>query len=60
MTTESKKVKVELDILSAATARQILFEAQKGYSYEFPPQRINVIRDVIKLFDEKIEGVVNE
>ena len=60
MTTESKKVKVELDILSTATARQILFEAQKGYSYEFPPQRINVIRDVIKLFDEKIEGVVNE
>ena len=58
MTTESKKVKVELDILSAATARQILFEAQKGYSYEFPPQRINVIRDVIKLFDEKIEEVV--
>jgi hypothetical protein len=58
--TKSKKVKIELDVLSAATARQILFEAQKGYSYEFPPQRINVIRDVIKLFDEKIEGVVNE
>lgn len=58
--TKSKKVKVELDVLSAATARQILFEAQKGYSYEFPPQRINVIRDVIKLFDEKIEGVVND
>ena len=58
--TKSKKVKIELDVLSAATARQILFEAQKGYSYEFPPQRINVIRDVIKLFDEKIEGVVND
>ena len=56
--TKSKKVKVELDVLSAATARQILFEAQKGYSYEFPPQRINVIRDVIKLFDEKIEEVI--
>jgi len=56
--TKSKKVKIELDVLSAATARQILFEAQKGYSYEFPPQRINVIRDVIKLFDEKIEEVV--
>ena len=58
--TKSKKVKIELDVLSAATARQILFEAQKGYSYEFPPQRINVIRDVVKLLDEKIEGVVNE
>tara|TARA_B100002019_G_scaffold14562_1_gene11623 strand:+ start:167 stop:346 length:180 start_codon:yes stop_codon:yes gene_type:complete len=58
--TKSKKVKIELDVLSAATARQILFESQKGYSYEFPPQRINVIRDVVKLLDEKIEGVVNE
>ena len=55
-----KNVTIELDVLSAATARQILFEAQKGYSYEFPPQRINVIRDVVKLLDEKIEGVVNE
>ena len=58
--TKSKKVKVELDVLSAATARQILFEAQKGYSYEYPPQRITVIRDVVKALDEKIEEVVDD
>ena len=54
-----KNVKIELDVLSAATARQILFEAQKGYSYEFAPERINVVRNVVKLMDEKIEEVVD-
>jgi hypothetical protein len=55
-----KTVTIELDVVSAATARQILFEAQKGYSYEYPPQRINVIRDVVKTLDEKIGEVVDE
>jgi len=55
-----KTVTIELDVVSAATARQILFEAQKGYSYEYPPQRITVIRDVVKALDEKIGEVVDE
>lgn len=55
-----KTVTIELDVVSAATARQILFEAQKGYSYEYPPQRITVIRDVVKTLDEKIGEVVDE
>lgn len=55
-----KTVTIELDVVSAATVRQILFEAQKGYSYEYPPQRINVIRDVVKTLDEKIGEVVDE
>ena len=55
-----KTITLELDVVSAATARQILFEEQKGYSYEYPPQRITVIRDVVKTLDEKIEEVVND
>ena len=55
-----KTITIELDVVSAATARQILFEAQKGYSYEYPPERITVIRDVVKALDEKIEEVVDE
>jgi hypothetical protein len=55
-----KTVTIELDVVSAATVRQILFEAQKGYSYEYPPQRITVIRDVVKALDEKIGEVVDE
>jgi len=54
-----KNVTIELDVLSAATARQILFEAQKNYSYEFAPERINVVRNVVKLMDEKIEEAVD-
>jgi len=54
-----KNVTIELDVRSAATARQILFEAQKGYSYEFAPERIIVVRNVVKLMDEKIEEVVD-
>ena len=55
-----KTITIELDVISAATTRQILFEAQKGYSYEYPPQRITVIRDVVKALDEKIEEVVDD
>lgn len=55
-----KTITIELDVVSAVTARQILFEAQKGYSYEYPPQRITVIRDVVKALDEKIGEVVDE
>ena len=55
-----KTVTIELDVVAAATARQILFEAQKGYSYEYPPQRITVVRDVVRVFDEKIGEVVDE
>jgi hypothetical protein len=56
----SKNVTIELDLISAATARQVLFDAQKGYSYEFPTERINKIREVIVLLDEKIEEQVKE
>ena len=49
-----KTITIELDVVAAATARQILFEAQKGYSYEYAPQRITVVRDVVRVFDEKI------
>jgi hypothetical protein len=55
-----KTITIELDIVAAATARQILFDAQKGYSYEYPPQRITVVRDVVRVFDEKIGEVVDE
>jgi|TARA_E500000331_G_scaffold349747_1_gene393509 hypothetical protein len=55
-----KTITIELDVVAAATARQILFDAQKGYSYEYPPQRITVVRDVVRVFDEKIGEVVDE
>jgi hypothetical protein len=58
--TKEKIVSIEIDLISAATIRQVLFDAQKGYSYEFPTERINKIREVIGLLDQKIEEQVKE
>lgn len=51
---KEKQVTIKLDIRSAAAVRQVLFDHQKGHSYEFPSERINDIRKVILEFDEKI------
>ena len=49
-----------MDVRSAAAVRQVLFENQKGHSYEFPSERINDIRRVIVDLDEKIGAVLGE
>lgn len=56
--TKQKQVTVKLDVRQAAAVRQILFEHQKGYSYEFPSERINDIRDVIRNLDTQIESTL--
>ena len=50
-----KQISVEMDVVSAAHIRQVLFEHQMPYSYEFPPERIELIRNVIRSLDESIE-----
>ena len=56
----SKKVTVKMDVHAAAAVRQILFESQKGYTYdvESVPQRIFNVREVITDLDDAIEKVV--
>lgn len=49
-----------MDVRSAAAVRQVLFENQKGYSYEFPSERINDLRRVIVDLDEKIGAALGE
>ena len=58
--TKEKTVSIEIDLISAATVRQVLFNSQKDHSYEFPTERIIKIREVISLLDEKIEEQVEE
>ena len=53
-----KKVTLEMDVFSAAAVRQVLFESQKGYSYEHVPARIVGIRQVIVDLDDAISAVV--
>lgn len=54
--TKEKQVTIKMDIRSAAAVRQILFESQKGYTYDevSVPPRISDIRSVISNLDEKI------
>jgi hypothetical protein len=60
--TKEKQVTIKMDVRAAAAVRQILFESQKGYTYDETsvPPRIVDIRSVIKDIDEKIEEKVTE
>jgi len=56
----TKSVTIKLDVRSAAAVRQLLFEHQKGYTYDevSVPPRISDIRAVISDLDEKIGAAV--
>ena len=58
--TKEKQVTIKMDVRSAAAVRQILFDAQKGYTYDevSVPPRISDIRKVIVEIDDNIEKVV--
>lgn len=58
--TKEKQVTIKLDVRSAAAVRQVLFEHQKGHSYEFASERITDIRKVIADLDDKIGAVVSD
>ena len=54
------KVTIELDVRSAAAVRQVLFDAQKGYTSDIvsTPPRIFELREVIADLDDAISQVV--
>ena len=56
----AKSVTIKMDVRSAAAVRQLLFEHQKGYTYDegSVPPRITDIRLVIVDLDEKISAIV--
>ena len=58
--TKEKQVTIKIDVRSAAAVRQLLFEHQKGYTYDegSVPPRITDIRSVIVDLDEKIGAIV--
>ena len=56
--TKDKKVTIKMDVRCAAAVRQVLFEAQRGYSYEHVPERITDIRTVIQDIDDSIGSVL--
>ena len=58
--TKEKQVTIKMDVHAAAAVRQVLFDAQKGYTYNevsIPP-RIADIRAVIQDLDDSIGAVL--
>ena len=58
--TKDKKVTIKMDARQAAAVRQVLFESQKGYTYDptSVPPRVADIRDVIRDIDDNIGAVL--
>jgi len=56
--TKEKKVTLKMDVRTAAAVRQVLFEAQCGYSYEHVPERVSDIRTVIRDIDADLGAVL--
>jgi hypothetical protein len=54
-----KNVTIEMPVRAAAAVRQVLFDAQKGYSTDSScPERVFEIREVITDLDDAISSVV--
>lgn len=58
--TKEKQVTIKMDVRAAAAVRQVLFDSQKGYTYDevSVPPRISDIRSVIQDLDDNIGEVV--
>ena len=58
--TKEKQVTLKLDARAAAAIRQVLFDAQKGYTYDevSVPPRVTDIRGVIQQLDDSIGAVI--
>ena len=58
--TEEKQVTLKMDVRAAAAVRQVLFESQKGYTYDevSVPPRVTDIRVVIQDLDDNISAVL--
>ena len=61
---KEKKVTIKMNARQAAAVRQVLFDSQKGYTYDptCVPERVVDIREVIRDIDDNLGAVlgVNE
>jgi hypothetical protein len=52
-----KKINLKMDIGTANAVREAVYQAQKGYSVEYPPIRIVNLREVLQTLDDQIEDI---
>ena len=57
---KEKKVTVKMNARQAAAVRQVLFDSQKGYTYDptCVPERVVDIREVIRDIDDNLGAVL--
>ena len=57
---KEKQVTVKMNARAAAAVRQVLFEAQRGYTYDevSVPPRIADIRSVVQSIDENLSAAL--
>jgi hypothetical protein len=57
---KEKQVTIKMDARAAAAVRQVLFDAQKGYTYDevSVPPRVVDIRSVIQSIDDNLGSVL--
>lgn len=60
--TKEKQVTIKLDARTAAAVRQVLFDAQRGYTYDevSVPPRVTDIRGAIQQLDDSIVTVLGD
>ena len=60
--TKEKQVTIKLDARTAAAVRQVLFDAQRGYTYDevSVPPRVTDIRGGIQQLDDSIVTVLGD
>ena len=58
---KEKQVTLKMDARTAAAVRQVLFDAQKGYTYNevSVPPRVSDIRGVIQDLDSNIGSIID-
>ena len=52
-----KKVILKMDFGTANAVREAVYQAQQGYSKEYPPIRIVNLREVMHILDDQIEDI---
>ena len=57
---KEKKVTIKMNARQAAAVRQVLFDSQKGYTYDptCVPERVVDIREVIRDIDDNLGAVL--
>ena len=57
---KEKQVTLKFDTRTAAAVRQVLFDAQRGYTYDevSVPPRVSDIRQVIQQLDDNISAIL--